>query len=241
MGAVAIMAVAALWRRKAPLAYTMVVGVIADALSGGLQSLTAATLTGAYIVLLPTYSVAAWSDRRRAAAGLAFWWAGVSLAAVVEHAPLGDLIASGATSTALWVAGRVLRRWRQLNQDLRQASARLEAENEDRRLLAVAAERTRIAADLHGVIATSISAMVVQARAAEDIIATDPDHADSAMAAVEDAGRIALVEVRRVLGVLRRRAGGAAPAPPVIDQINYLTTRANLSGSGAVADAGSAG
>ena len=80
---------------------------------------------------------------------------------------------------------------------------------------AVRAERDRIARDLHDVIAHSVSAMVVQTAAAQDLVRTDPDRAAGLLADVADTGRQALSETGRLLHVLRDDAGelGLRPAP----------------------------
>jgi len=80
---------------------------------------------------------------------------------------------------------------------------------------AVHEERERIARDLHDVIAHSVSAMVVQTAAAQDLVRTDPDRAEAVLADVADTGRRALSETGRLLHVLRDDADelGLRPAP----------------------------
>ena len=70
----------------------------------------------------------------------------------------------------------------------------------------------RIARDLHDVVAHHISVIVVQAEAAQEVLATHPDRAEGAMAAVADTARSALGELRRMLGLLRSESG-RAPQP----------------------------
>ena len=65
------------------------------------------------------------------------------------------------------------------------------------------AERDRIARELHDVIAHSVSAMVVQTAAAQDLVRTDPDRAEAVLADVADTGRRALAETGRLLHVIR--------------------------------------
>jgi len=81
------------------------------------------------------------------------------------------------------------------------------AESDDRTRLVVAGERSRLARELHESLAGSIS--VVQAEAARAQLAEDPSSADQAMTAVEQTGRQALADMRRILGALRH--GEAAP------------------------------
>ena len=95
---------------------------------------------------------------------------------------------------------------------------------------AVRAERDRIAREMHDVIAHSISAMVVQAAAAQDLVRTDPDRAERVLADVAGTGRQALSETGRLLHLLRDEAGemGLAPSPglaQVPDLVEEFRTR----------------
>jgi signal transduction histidine kinase len=99
---------------------------------------------------------------------------------------------------------------------------------------AVADERARIARELHDVVAHSVSVMVVQAQAGPRLIA-DPEGARGAFRAIEQSGREALVELRRLLGVLRA-TGPAADAPQpglgslqsLVDQVREAGLRVDL-------------
>jgi signal transduction histidine kinase len=80
---------------------------------------------------------------------------------------------------------------------------RLEREREEKARAAAAAERARIARDLHDVIAHSVSVMTVQAGAARLLLEEDPQRAREPLLSVEETGRQALAEMRRLLGLLR--------------------------------------
>ena len=84
---------------------------------------------------------------------------------------------------------------------------------------AVRAERDRIARELHDVVAHSVSAMVVQTAAAQDLVRADPDKAEQVLRDVADTGRRALVETGRLLHVIRDDADelGLAPTPGMAD------------------------
>lgn len=86
---------------------------------------------------------------------------------------------------------------------LEERAARLERQREERARAAVAAERARIAHDLHDVIAHSVSVMTVQAGAARLLLQEDPQSACEPLLSVEETGREALAEMRRLLGLLR--------------------------------------
>jgi signal transduction histidine kinase len=105
-----------------------------------------------------------------------------------------------------WTAGRVVRHRAE------QAVA-AEATSGERAREAVSAERVRIARELHDVVAHSVSIIAVQAGAAEELVERDPSQARQHMAAVRRTAREALVEMRRLLGVLREDAATYNPQP----------------------------
>jgi signal transduction histidine kinase len=92
---------------------------------------------------------------------------------------------------------------------------------------AVALERTRIARELHDVVAHAMSVMIVQAGAARTVVDRDPKAAHDAIAQVEETGRAGLAEMRRLIGVLTDdgQAGSTAPMPglaqldPLLDTV----------------------
>ncbi|MEA3410166.1 MAG: sensor histidine kinase [Pseudomonadota bacterium] len=89
----------------------------------------------------------------------------------------------------------------------------LEREQDSEARRAVAEERTRIARELHDVVAHRVSLMTVQAGAAKTVAADDPEGALQAMEAVEKEGRLALDELRHLMGVLRPEAEDNALSP----------------------------
>ena len=128
---------------------------------------------------------------------------------------------------ASWAVGRALRSRRELACELDLVAQRLAAEEDGRERLAVADERTRIARELNAAVARSISQMVVQSDAASRLLEVDRPRADAAMAALEDAGRETLAEMRRILGVLRRIDDAQVLVPqPGVGQIPALVEHA---------------
>ena len=118
-----------------------------------------------------------------------------------------------------WYIGRRLRFRGEYLRLLEERARYLEQRRAEAAEQAVAEERSRIARELHDVVAHQVSLMTVQAGAAKTVAASDPDAALAAMSAVENAGRQALSEMRHLLHVLRQeRAGGElAPQPGVAD------------------------
>ncbi|SDP40995.1 Histidine kinase-, DNA gyrase B-, and HSP90-like ATPase [Streptomyces sp. cf386] len=114
------------------------------------------------------------------------------------------LAVAGAAVLALSVALlRTRRRWRDA---VGERGWLLERERESAARAAVAAERERIARELHDIVSHNVSLMVVQAGAAREVLGTMPDEAAAALRAVEDAGRGAMTDLRHLLGLL-------APSP----------------------------
>ena len=226
--AVAVMALAAAWRRRAPLVFLVVVGVAALSLSWGLASTSTSsvTLTDLYCIVFPTYTVAAWEQRGRAIVGFLVWIVFAIAVLTVQHVSGANLVPAGLTALAAWVAGRVMYSQRALASELERKLAVLAAERADRARLAVASERMRIARELHEVVAHSVVGMVLQAEAAERLLDGDESRMDVVLATVENTGRGALIEMRRILGVLRRpdHARNLEPQPGV-GQIHALIQR----------------
>lgn len=123
-----------------------------------------------------------------------------------------DVVFVSALVLPPFVFGRITRK-------LAVQSALLLEHQEHVREEAIRAERDRIARDLHDVIAHSVSAMVVQTAAAQDLVRSDPDRAGALLADVADTGRRALSETGRLLHVLRDDADelGMSPAPGLAD------------------------
>jgi signal transduction histidine kinase len=125
------------------------------------------------------------------------------------------------------VAGRALRSRVLLQRELREKAQRAEAERATAARRAIEEERDRIASELQAVVANGVSAMVIQAEAVPRLLAADDTaSAEQALAAVEETGRDALGEMRRLLGVLRREDEGLALAPqPGLARLEALVER----------------
>jgi signal transduction histidine kinase len=141
------------------------------------------------------------------------------------------LLSIGALVIAPVLIGRVLSNRARLNRALREKAERLEHERADRAAAAALEERTRIAGELHDVVAHALSAMVVQASGARRLAERDPARAADAFQTVETSGREALTEIRRLLGVLRRGDEELALAPqPSLRHVDSLVKRLEAAG-----------
>jgi signal transduction histidine kinase len=150
---------------------------------------------------------------------------------IVRNQPLGHFVGAAFTISAAWAAGRAIRTYRPLSAKLRYSAARLAAEREDRVRLTVAGERSRIARELHAIVADRVAAMVVQAEGARTMLLHDRDRADRAMGNVEHIGRQTLAQMRRILGVLRVHSHQAELEPqPGVAQLYSLIQRARTRG-----------
>ncbi len=124
-----------------------------------------------------------------------------------------------------WVLGDSMRTRRAYWAQLEEKAARLEKEREAQSRIAVAAERARIARELHDVVAHNVSVMVVQADGAAYVLDTAPEQTRQALETISGTGRQALAEMRRLLGVLRTgeqpESGEYVPQPGV-EQLSDL-------------------
>jgi signal transduction histidine kinase len=220
------------FRRRAPLAVAIaVMAAIAaqEALGGDLTQNSVAPLI---VVPYAVYALAAYSDRRRALVGLGalvvLIWVDVLMS---KYQGAGDYLFTALLIGGPWLVGRIVNARVELADALRDKAERLEREQAKQADLAVAEERARIARELHDVVAHNVSVMVVQAAAARRMIDQDPDKARTALESVEETGRDALREMRRMLGMLRKGDEDLALAPqPSISEIDWLLERAREAG-----------
>jgi signal transduction histidine kinase len=158
-------------------------------------------------VFVLLFAISLHTDRKRAAVAAAI--AALAMSVAVEQQPA--LVATGSTwVTSLlaiavaWLLGENQRNRRARWAVMEERTRRLEAEREERARQAVIEERLRIARELHDVVAHSMSVIAVQSGVANHVISTRPEQAQQALASIEATSRDALVEMRRLLGVLRQ-------------------------------------
>jgi signal transduction histidine kinase len=202
----AVQGLALRWRRQRPEA------VMAVTLAGGLGTLLVAPET----VLPVAAFFALWSltlsrTPRVSLVGLLGFEAVTATNLLIADVsdPVGDTAFVMAVGVGVWALGEAAR------------NRRTAIEEEARR--AVADERARLARELHDVIAHSVSIIVVQAGAADDVFDDRPDQARAALRSIERAGRDALRELRRLLGAVRPD-GTAQPTEPQpgLDRLDEL-------------------
>lgn len=227
------------WRRQAPLLVlaTVLAATIGSAFlvysALGPHVLQQAPLAAFLAVLLAVFSFGAYAaGRRRILAG------GLLLAAGFGATWIWDALHGTGTDFGFWVAAGLfwaiglLFRQRLLRvAELLARADRLQLEQAERARWAVVEERSRIARELHDVIAHNVSVMVVQAGAARHTLSSADDDTKQALHSIETAGREALAELRRLLGVLRRPDDEPALAPvPGLARIGVLIAQVREAG-----------
>jgi signal transduction histidine kinase len=210
------------WRRRAPtlvLAFVTIVLVVVYLREyGALLSV---------LGLPAVYAVAAHEDHRR----LAWWVMGIASACLVLAAgvsvldePEGfaylSLVSMVGFLAAAAAAGVIIRNRERIFVDTERRAAQAEADRLAEAERAVLRERSRIAREMHDVVAHSMSVIAVQAAAGREIAHSNPDKAAEVFERIETVGREALAELRRMLGVLRETGDeqtSLAPQPGIGD------------------------
>jgi len=184
------------WSRRRPL-----LAATATLAAAGLFSAFVVPLGGfttpVALVLVPPFSVAAFTERRRAVLGLIVCVLGLAAALGPSNFAPGSLFAAGA-----WAAGRLLRDRTRLATELRNTNWRLAAERDSRARQLVVAERARVARELHDVIGHSLTVIVLQAGAARRMWEPDHELAVTALKTVSRVAREGLTELLRSLDSL---------------------------------------
>jgi signal transduction histidine kinase len=187
-----------------------------------------------FVILLVIYGIGrhtqGWKVPALTTYAIAALW--VSLAIDSTHDTVADYVLIAVLLVGAPVLiGRVLRHRAGLNRALVAKRERLERERALSAATAAQDERTRIAAELHDVVAHALSAMVVQASGARRLAERDPARAGEAFLAVERSGREALTEIRGLLGVLRHEDEELALAPqPSLRHLSTLVRKSQASG-----------
>ncbi|HEY2771647.1 MAG TPA: histidine kinase [Solirubrobacteraceae bacterium] len=178
------------------------------------------------VLVLLAYSTGAWLDLRRGALAVilaAAAFSGFVFRASGSPGNATDLFFVSLLFAAPWFAGRLTRERTRRAAAFRELAAQAATEREERERAAIAEERVRIGRELQDIIAHNVNAMVIQAGGARQLLRTDPERARATILNVEQVGREALGDLRRVLGMLRKDEDPHALAPqPGLDQLAAL-------------------
>jgi signal transduction histidine kinase len=215
-----------LGRRRWPLAVTVVVFAT---LAAPMLAFGASENLGTFLPpLLALYSVGAHANLRRALAGVgvAVAWSILFLFTDRTLHTAADY-ERGAVYLAFfalpWAFGLLVRNPRLRAVEWERRATRLERERREALEAAIREERAHIARELHDVVAHTVGLIVLQAQAGDTRLAADPEGARSAFHSIETSAREAMVELRRMLGLLREDAAENDLSPqPGLDRLPAL-------------------
>ncbi|HEY5195290.1 MAG TPA: histidine kinase [Solirubrobacteraceae bacterium] len=184
-------------------------------------------------VLISLYWVALESDLTEVAVAATVVAAGAIMASLrwSPSEPLKVWVGLTGLGTAAGVLGITVRQRRALLASLHERAARLEVERDQEGRLAAAAERARIAREMHDIVAHNLSVIIALADGAGYAMTSSPQRASEAVDRVSATGRQALLEMRRLLGVLREDAAEQPLAPqPRLDRLDDLLAQVHAAG-----------
>jgi len=205
-----------LWRRRRPTLVFGLIAVVAFAqwLIGGQP------LGSDFVLLVAFYTVAANESLRRTVLCAGVLELGIVLAAIRwsnGRSLWWIIVLLSGMAVAAGVLGLNIRTRRAYLDSLRDRAERLERDRDQQSVIAAAAERARIATEMHDVVAHHLAVMTTLADGARFALAAHPDQAATAMEAVSATGRAALSDMHALLGVLADRSGdgpaGTSPQP----------------------------
>jgi signal transduction histidine kinase len=160
-------------------------------------------------------------------------WVLLVVTVIPTDSPVAFLVLSVGTGVGAVALGLTVRISRLYLSALRDRAARLEVERDQRVRLTAAAERSRIAREMHDIVGHNLSVMVNLADGAAVLTTRDPGRTEQALHLIGDTGRQAMDELRRVLGVLRespeREDTTRSPQPGVRD-LETLLDRVRAAG-----------
>jgi signal transduction histidine kinase len=185
-------------------------------------------------VLIALYWVCLKSPARSIVAALVAAEAGaVMLALGWEHGRDQFKYWVGVSGLAVAAAalGLMVRQRRELLHSLEDRAARLERERDQQAALGAAAERARIAREMHDIVSHNLTVMIALADAARYTLGAETEQAAGAIERVSATGRQALVEMRRLLGVLREESEpGPLEPQPTLERLDELLARVGAAG-----------
>lgn len=223
-------AAAIAWRRAAPLSAAVVVALagMAEAATGVPMEQPSIPLVTSIVMM---YSIISYVEIRRAVVGTAIIAGGAGAEVLIAGQNISNLGFIFTFTGLAWALGRIVRIRTSQAVEAGQQIARLEHERDEQGRRIATEERERIAREMHDVIAHSVSVMVVQAGAAQQVLRMNASAAEQAMESVQDSGRQAIAELGRLLGVLRDDGVELGLAPqPTLAELPQLVANARTAG-----------
>ncbi|MCX6372034.1 MAG: histidine kinase [Actinobacteria bacterium] len=182
------------------------------------------TQAALWAVVVASFATVAFDHWRRAvAAGFLAVPGVVVLVLTVPSLSWQRALGAWASLSLVWVIAVVIRVYRGSIERAERRAALFAADREARAREAVAAERSRLARELHDSVGHALNVVVLHAGAAQRVIATKPELAHEALGSIEAAGRQALADIERMLGILRAPDDGVGlNAAPTLGQLESL-------------------
>ena len=181
--------------------------------------------------LIGLYTVATLCERRVSVAALVLTVPVVTTLVVPFGDQLFDPILAAACSVGAWGLGVYVETRRKYRRELERREAFIERERQQLARLAAHEERAAIARELHDIVAHSVTVMLVGVRGARDVLRSQPEVADATLGKVETSGEQSLVELRRILELLREPADAAESRPqPSLAQLDGLVAEYRSAG-----------
>ncbi|MFK0102410.1 sensor histidine kinase [Streptomyces sp. NPDC091040] len=219
-----------LWRRRAPVRVLLAV-MAAQGLYGLAADGPGQTLP--YTGLVALYSVAACAPARARRLCGALTLAIVFPSVAFNTGEARELVFSLMVFTAAYGFGRFTDTRQAYTRAVEDRARQLEVTRRIEAEQAAARERARIAREMHDILSHAVSLMIVQAEAGPVAVRTAPERAEAAFDAISETGRDAMVQLRRMLGVLREseQGPGAPRSPqPALSGLPALVERVRASG-----------
>ncbi|WP_308102829.1 sensor histidine kinase [Lentzea sp. CC55] len=206
------------FRRHHPLgsSYLILGGAFLQLFSHGSYDLGIPVRMSDFALAIALYTLVASTNRKTALIYSGWLLAGTLLWAIFQ---VGELQAVFLVFMVFvifgfsWAMGEFVGARRAYQREMEQRLVLLETERDQQAKIAVGEERSRIARELHDVVAHAVSVMIVHADGAAYTIRSQPEVAENAVRTIADTGRLALTEMRRLLGVLRSEDAETQWAP----------------------------
>jgi signal transduction histidine kinase len=207
------------------------VAAISLHISIGYQGVPAGTFSALIIV----YSAASLTDTRQGILAALITFAGVTIYYATDRSDPGPVqaIVTYSTYAAGWGLGMYSRGRREYTNLVEEQASLLERERELQAREAVADERARIARELHDIVGHALNLIVIQSGGAQRVLQSKPELARDSLVSIESAGRQALTDMERMLGILRATGevdDGLSPQPGLgqVQQLAADVTQAGL-------------
>ena len=226
--AVPAMAMSLAWRRRRPM-------VSLATVMGGLAFLSLAfgaseTWSGVFLTVLAVYSAAAYASHTLVAVAVVA--AGVAVYTVRDPQveTFGDAVWGSSLLGLTFLAGLAGRALQARTSAVEQRAEAIEREEKARAAAAAAEERQRIARELHDIISHSLGVLVLQAGAAEQVLARDPERAREVLRSIRATGQEAIGEMGMLLGLVRGDAEASREPQPSLADLDLLVAKTREAG-----------